>query len=185
MDQYGINYLTLTIVDWADVFTRKECRDILIESLNHCQKEKGLEIFAYVIMSNHIHLVARATKEGTILSDILRDFKKYTSSKIIEWIKTSGKESRREWLLHRFKWNAQKNGGKRTHQMWQRSNHPTALWSAKVIWEKIRYVHRNPVRAGWVLEAPHYLYSSALNYAGVDGLMPITLYEGIVYGNLD
>ena len=83
-----MNYLTLTVVDWADVFTRKECRDILIESLRHCQEQKGLEIFAYVGMSNHIHLVARATQEGTTLSDILRDLKKYTSSKIISWIKT-------------------------------------------------------------------------------------------------
>ncbi|MGK0363009.1 MAG: putative transposase [Saprospiraceae bacterium] len=83
MDQYGINYLTLTVVDWADVFTRKECRAILIESLRHCQEHKGLEFFAYLVVSNHIHLVARATKEGTTLSDILRDFKKYTSNKII------------------------------------------------------------------------------------------------------
>jgi len=63
LDQNGINYLTLTLVDWVDVFSRKECRDIVVESLRHCQKEKGLVIYAYVIMSNHIHLVAQANEE--------------------------------------------------------------------------------------------------------------------------
>jgi putative transposase len=83
--------------------------------------------------------------------------------------------------LHRFKWNAQKNGGKREHQVWQCDNYPTALWSAEVIWTKIRYIHRNPIRAGWVMEVPHYLYSSALGYTGEVGLLPVTLYEGIMY----
>jgi REP element-mobilizing transposase RayT len=62
LDQNGFNYLTLTIVDWVDVFTRKECRDIVLESLRHCQAKKGLVIYAYVIMSNHIHLVVQAAE---------------------------------------------------------------------------------------------------------------------------
>jgi putative transposase len=74
-----------------------------------------------------------------------------------------------------------KNDGHREHQIWQRDNYPTGLWNAEVIWTKIRYIHRNPMRACWVAEAPHYLYSSALNYTGKSGLLPITLYEGIVY----
>lgn len=181
MDQQGLNFLTLTVVDWTDVFTRKQCRDIIIDSLKYCQTHKGLEIFAYVVMSNHIHLVARATKEETTLSDILRDFKKFTSSRIINWIKTSHKESRREWLLHRFSWNAKMNGGKRNYQLWQRSNYPTMLYSANVIWTKIQYIHLNPVRAGWVNQASHYVYSSALNYQGEAGPVPVTVYDGLVY----
>lgn len=182
LDQNGFNYLTLTIVDWVDVFTRKECRDIVLDSLRHCQEEKGLVVYAYVIMSNHIHLVAQAKEEeGAVLSDILRDFKKHTSKKIVEWIKTSGKESRRDWLLHRFEWNANKTGDGRKYQVWQRSNHPTILWSAEVIWQKIRYIHRNPVRAKYVAKAPHYLYSSAMNYIDEKGILDVTLYRGIVY----
>jgi REP element-mobilizing transposase RayT len=181
LDQKGINYLTLTVVDWTDVFTRKECKDIIIESLAHCIKEKGLVIYAYVIMSNHIHLVAQASKEGISLSDILRDFKKFTSRKIVDWIENSGKESRKEWLLHRFAWNAKHSGGNRKYQLWKRNNYPTALWSAEVIWKKIRYIHRNPIRAAWVFEAPQYVYSSASNYIQKNSILDITLYEGIVY----
>lgn len=181
-DQEGLNFLTLTVVDWTDVFSRKRYRDILIDSLRFCQEAKGLEIFAYVFMTNHIHLVARVREgEPAQLSDILRDFKRYTANQIIAEIKKSGRESRKEWLLHRFLWNAKKLGDGRKYQFWQSGNYPTALWSAEVIWQKIHYIHRNPVKAGWVEYAPHYLYSSAANYAGENGLMPVTLYAGKVY----
>ena len=80
-DQHGLNFLTLTVVDWVDVFIRKSYKDILIESLQFCQKKKGLAVYAYVIMSSHVHLIAEATGEIP-LSDILRDFKKYTAQKI-------------------------------------------------------------------------------------------------------
>lgn len=78
-EQNALHYITLQVVYWIDLFTRKTYRDIVIESLRYCQKEKGLEIYAYVIMSNHVHLVIKS--ETNDLSDILRDFKKYTSKK--------------------------------------------------------------------------------------------------------
>src|ERR1700722_16049637 len=83
-----IHFLTLTVVDWVDVFTRANHKMTIVDSLKHCQKEKGLEIYAWVLMSNHLHMIASAAneKENT-LSDILRDFKKFTSKKIIENIK--------------------------------------------------------------------------------------------------
>ncbi len=80
-DQQGVYFLTSTIIGWVDVFTRQSYRDIIIESLNHCQKEKGLRLFAFVIMSNHIHYIA-AGNETNSISDIIRDFKKFTSARI-------------------------------------------------------------------------------------------------------
>ena len=71
-------FVTLTIVDWVDVFIRKRYKDIVIESLDYCQRQKGLTVFAYVIMSSHLHLIVKADK-GLRFSDILRDFKKYTA----------------------------------------------------------------------------------------------------------
>ncbi|MEN8122608.1 MAG: hypothetical protein ABFS35_19860 [Bacteroidota bacterium] len=53
-EKEGAYFLTFQIVGWVDIFTRKTYRDIAIESLIYCQKNKGLEVFAYVIMSNHI-----------------------------------------------------------------------------------------------------------------------------------
>ena len=74
-----IYFLTFTIVGWVDIFTRKIYRDIVLESFRYCQENKGLDLFAYVIMSNHIHLIARS-RDGD-LSAVVRDFKRYTSQK--------------------------------------------------------------------------------------------------------
>ena len=79
--QEAAYYLTLQVVRWVDIFSRKTYRDILVKSLNYCVQEKGLEIFSYVIMSNHLHLLARASKGN--LSDVLRDFKRHTSRMIL------------------------------------------------------------------------------------------------------
>jgi len=76
----GIHFITFAVVDWVDVFTRKEYRDKLIQSLQYCQKEKGLNIYSWCIMSNHVHLVVSAKNNNT--SDILRDFKKFTSKRL-------------------------------------------------------------------------------------------------------
>src|SRR5690349_16030968 len=100
VEQDKLHFLTLQVVDWVDVFTRQKYRDILIENLKYCQENKGLEIYAYVIMSNHVHLLVKSEKEE--LSNLLRDFKSYTSKKIIEEINNCN-ESRKEWMLQIFK----------------------------------------------------------------------------------
>lgn len=94
-DQQQVYFLTLTVVDWVDVFTRKDYKLIIVDSLNFCIANKGMEVFAYVIMSNHLHLITRA-KEGYVLSYVLRDFKKFTSKQIVAKILEIG-ESRRDW----------------------------------------------------------------------------------------
>jgi len=98
-DQSAAYFLTFQVVFWIDLFSRPIYRDIVIDSLKYCQNEKGLEIFAFVIMSNHIHIMARSRKND--LSGTIRDFKKYTSKKIIELIDLNG-DSRKEWMLELF-----------------------------------------------------------------------------------
>ncbi len=97
----GIYFISFATVEWVDVFTRNEYKNILIESLKHCQAEKGLILFAFVIMSNHVHLIAKANEEHS-LSDVLRDFKKFTSKAIVKAIKDNPKESRKDWMLKIF-----------------------------------------------------------------------------------
>lgn len=99
INQSAIHYLTFQVVDWIDVFSRRRYRDIILDSYRYSQKEKGLWLYSYVIMSNHIHLIA-ASKDGE-LSDLVRDIKKFTASKILNTIKTEP-ESRRESMLKRF-----------------------------------------------------------------------------------
>ncbi|GAA4314299.1 REP-associated tyrosine transposase [Nibribacter koreensis] len=166
-------FLTLTVVDWIDVFTRPVYRHIILESLKFCQEKKGLEIYAWVLMSNHLHLIASA-KEGANLSDILRDFKKFTSRSIVEAIKQEN-ESRKEWMLYRFQFPANVQSKVIHYKFWQDGNEAKEIHSNEFLQQKIDYIHQNPVRAEWVQEPEHFIYSSARDYAGGKGLIEIIL----------
>jgi REP element-mobilizing transposase RayT len=107
IDSTAPTFITITVVDWVDLFTRPVYCNILDESLNYCIKEKGLSVHAYVYMTSHIHLIVTAF-DGE-LQNIIRDFKKFTSKKLIEAIREHP-ESRREWLLQKFNFEAQKTG---------------------------------------------------------------------------
>jgi REP element-mobilizing transposase RayT len=168
--QDGLHYLTLQIVHWADVFSRKIYRDIVVESFKFCQQNKGLEIYAYVIMTNHIHLLIRSTKAD--LSNVVRDLKRHTSKKIIEAIE-QGEESRREWLLMIFRYAARKHSRNNEYQVWTHENHAEEIFSNKFIEQKIIYIHNNPVRAGLAEKPEEYLYSSARNYADMESIIEV------------
>ena len=169
------HFLTTTVVDWIDLFTRKEYCLTLIEALDYCRLNKGLIIHAYVIMPSHLHLILSA-KDPARLSDILRDFKQFTSRRIIQQIKGK-KESRRTWLLERFAKAASNISKIRHYQLWQAGNHPKVLFSPSFYLQKLRYIHQNPVKAMIVSQAEHYVFSSAIDYAGGKGLLPVnTLY---------
>lgn len=173
-NQNALHFLTLTVVDWIDVFSRKLYKDMLIESLQFCQKEKGLIIYAYVIMSNHLHLIVKA-KNGFLLSNILRDFKKFTAVRIIQSIKLNDKESRRRWMIPIFQDHGFYNSNNKFFQFWIQRNHPIELKSRAWIIQKLNYIHLNPVRAGLVDKVEHYVYSSALQYAGGKGVLEVKL----------
>ncbi|TDW52533.1 REP element-mobilizing transposase RayT [Flavobacterium sp. 270] len=164
------HFITATVVDWVDVFTRKNYKDVVIESLNFCIQNKSMLLYGYVIMSNHIHMIVQSEKGE--LSDLLRDFKKFTASKILEKIK-SEPESRREWMLERFKLATETHSRNKNYQFWQYGNHPEEIYSNKFMWSKLDYIHLNPVRAGIVEKASHYIYSSASNYVSDIGLIKI------------
>ncbi|MFC2110814.1 transposase [Bacteroidota bacterium] len=135
----GIYFVSFAVQEWVDVFRRNEYKEILIENLDYCQKNKVLEIFAWCIMTNHVHLIIRA-EEGYLLQDILRDYKKFTSKAVIKAIKENTRESRREeWLLNHF---TTSEG----NRFWRADNKPIELWSIAVIKQKLNYTHQNPVK---------------------------------------
>ena len=175
-NQYRTHYLTLTIVGWADVFTRTTYKNIIIDSLAYCQQEKGLVVYAYVLMSNHLHLLVAAKPASKGLSAIIGDFKKYTAKQMIKAI-TYQPESRRDWLLNLFAYHAKYNTNNQRYQVWIQDNHPIELVTPKWIRQKLNYIHLNPVRARIVEQAPHYLYSSAANYIGKQGVLEVTLID--------
>ncbi len=166
-------FLTLTVVGWIDIFTRPNHKLLLVKSLKHCQQKKGLELYAYCFMPGHIHLIAKATGKET-LSEILRDFKKYTSKKLIEQI-LEEPESRREWMLEYFGHEADKIKRNRYYKVWQDGNQPKEIFSNGFFYEKLNYIHQNPVEDLIVKKPEDYLFSSARNYAGLDAYLDIVL----------
>ncbi len=94
----GVYFISFAVVEWLDVFTRSEYKDIIIDSLHYCQKHKGMDIFAWCIMTNHVHLIFRSA-DGQKPELLLGDFKRFTSKAIVEAIKNNNRESRKEWLL--------------------------------------------------------------------------------------
>ena len=168
-DREGLYYLTFQIVGWVDIFTRQVYRDIAIDSFKYCQQHKGLKMYAYVIMSNHIHLLAQS---GTgDLSGTIRDFKNHTSKKFLEIIHDNI-ESRSDWMKLVFAYHG-KYKKKQTSQIWTHENHPEQVYSHKFIEQIIEYIHNNPVRAGIVVNPEDYLYSSARNYANLEYILDI------------
>jgi putative transposase len=166
-----IYFLTVTVVAWVDIFTRPTYKHILINSIKFCQQEKGLELYAWVLMSNHLHMIAGA-KEGLKLFDIIRDFKKYTSKSIVSAIQTEI-ESRRIWLLNQFEFAGRNDRKIKNFKFWQDGNDAQLIYSMDYFQQKLNYIHNNPVKAEIVIEPQEYLYSSAKNYAGEKGLIDI------------
>jgi REP element-mobilizing transposase RayT len=172
-DQQLLYFVTFQVVDWVDIFTRQIYRDIVIESLRYCQKYKDLQIFGYVIMSNHIHLILQSPTGK--LSDTIRDFKKFTSSNIIKNINENACESRKGWILSRFHLTAQKQNKNDKYKFWTSDNHAEVIYSESFAREKLDYIHNNPVKAGIVKRPQDYIYSSASNYADEESILKISL----------
>lgn len=172
-NQNELYFLTLTVVEWVDVFTRREHKLKITDSLRYCQKEKGLLLYGWCLMSNHLHLLA-AAKDGFHLSDILRDLKKYTSKQLVNAIQFEP-ESRRDWMLYRFQYAGKFKRNIKEYKFWQDGNHAQECITHDFAMQKLHYIHQNPVRAMIVEEAEHYLFSSAQNYAGLKGLLEIEL----------
>ncbi len=177
-DPEGLYFVTFTVVHWIDLFIRKEYKEILIDSLKHCQSNKGLVVHAFVIMTSHMHLIFARKQDGEQLSGIIRDFKKYTSGKLVKAIKEIP-ESRREWLLRAFGQAGRKNPNNLRYQVWVQDSHPVELISLKFVKQKLDYVHNNPMETGIVFSPYEYVYSSACAYAGraAECPLPVELLE--------
>ena len=172
----GLYFITSTVVGWIDVFTRDAYRNILLDSFKYCKENKGLEIFAWVLMTNHFHLIAAANGKNR-LEHILRDLKKITSRRIVKVIIDNPQESRKDWMKYMFERFGKYNPNNTTYQFWQQDSHPIELWNTDVTKQKLDYIHNNPVKSGFVTEAADYKYSIAIDYCGGKGLLDISIWE--------
>ncbi len=163
--------ITCTIVRWLPVFISGPYFRVLTDSLRHLRENRGLMIHAYVIMPTHLHAIVTATEDD--LSDIVRDFKKFTSRAIYELAEQSGNVL----LTWMFEQAAKKQPHSR-FKVWQDEFHPKALSGEEMMRQKAEYVHANPVRKELVMEPEKWYYSSASFYAGkATGPVPIDVPE--------
>jgi len=172
-DQEKAYFVTFATLNWIDVFTRRLYKDILVNTINHCINEKGLIVYAWCIMSNHVHMIIATNNED--LQNIMRDLKGYSSKEILKAITENQQESRKEWMMWMFERAGKKNSNNTKFQFWQQHNHPLVLDSSIIFEQKLNYIHNNPVKAGFVEYPEHYLYSSARDYSEGKGLVKVVL----------
>jgi len=174
-DQHAAYFLTFQVVAWVDVFTRKQYRDIVVDAFNYCADNKQLQVHAWVIMSNHLHCIL-SSANGT-LSDTIRDLKRHTARHILQMVQEPA-ESRRDWILYQFKYAAKQQVRNKDFQLWTHENHAVEIspYVKDMAESKLHYVHYNPVRAGLVERPEDYLYSSARDYAGIEGLIKLVMW---------
>ncbi len=151
------HFLTITIIEWIDIFTKPQYFQIIIDSLKYCQKNKGLLLYEFIIMTNHIHLIARS-KEKYKLSQIISDFKKHTTREILKELE----KDNRKYILNLIK-NSFSKKKDYQNQIWRRENYPEPIINEKFLNEKIKYIYNNPVKKEYVTEQEDWLYSSARN----------------------
>jgi REP element-mobilizing transposase RayT len=161
-NQQAIRFITFATVEWIDVFTNQIYRDILLDSVRHCQEHKGLLVHAWCVMSNHTHWMLSA--KNNYLSDVLRDFKKFTGKSIINAIAENKHENRKDWMMRIFREQGAENSRNKEFQFWRQDNQPKECYSPSFITQKLDYIHNNPVAAGIVELPKHYIFSSARDY---------------------
>ena len=151
------HFLTITIIEWIDIFTKPQYSQIIVNSLKYCQKNKGLLLYEFVIMTNHLHLIARA-KEKYKLSQIISDFKKHTTREILKELE----KDNRKYILNLIKNSFSKKKDYK-NQIWQRENYPEPIINEKFLNEKVKYIYNNPLKKEYVAKQEDWFYSSARN----------------------
>jgi REP element-mobilizing transposase RayT len=164
-EDFKPHFITNTVVAWLPVFAHPEFTEMIFESWRFLQRERQIDILAFVAMENHLHWIA----VGPQLSKRVGEFKSFTATTIVKKMKQLHYQTVLQELEH-FKLRHKTD---QTHQMWQEGSHPQVIEHDDVMWQKIEYIHNNPVRRGYVDDPVHWRYSSARNYAGKPGLLDI------------
>ena len=166
----SIYFLTLTVIEWIDIFTNEDYLRVLSDSMNYCIDNKGLVVNGYVFMTNHIHLLTDA-QESINLDDIISDFKRYSTKKIINLVKTDN----RSYII-RLLYKSYKKKEENRLQIWQPNNWPEVVENQKFYNQKLDYIHNNPVLQGFVNDPCKWRYSSARDYySKEEGSIKITI----------
>lgn len=164
-DPSAPHFLTFTVLNWLPVFTRPGTVQIILDALAWRQQHKGVQLYGYVVLENHLHCILQAADLGQQIHDL----KAFTAREILAYLKENH-ATRLLDLLTFFK-KAHKTDAR--YQFWEEGSHPQLVWNETMLRQKLEYIHRNPVERGYLEEPTHWRYSSASNYEGMEGLIPV------------
>jgi REP element-mobilizing transposase RayT len=163
------HFLTCTVVNWIPLFSKVELAEIVLNSLTFLQRQQRLILYSYVLMENHLHLIASAAS----LSKEIGNFKSFTARSIVDLL-TLNKSKHILALLEFYKL---KHKTDQQYQVWQEGFHPQAILNEEMFRQKLDYIHSNPVRRGYVDDPAHWRYSSYRNYIGQPGLLEVEIID--------
>ena len=162
-------FFTATILNWNHLLKEDEYKDIFIDSLKFMVDDKRVEVNAFIIMSNHVHIIWQPLQYYT-LTQIQTSFMTYTA----KTIKRKLLEDKPD-VLEILKVNKYD----RAYQIWKREPLSIELFTEKAFMQKLEYIHNNAVTAGLVSYAEEYKYSSAKFYfSGIDEFNIVSHYSG-------
>jgi REP element-mobilizing transposase RayT len=163
-------FITSTIKDGLPLLSKPELAHIVFESLTFLQVERKVIVYGYVIMTNHFHAIVK----GEDLAKKLRLTKSFMARRMVDVMIRNGNNK----LLSQIAFRKLRHKFKSDYQVWEEGFHPKQLFNYEIVTQKLKYIHDNPVKAGYVDRPEHWRYSSARDYFGEKGLIPITLYTG-------
>lgn len=164
-EQTHPHFMTCTVVHWIPLFTREESVDILLESFRYLQQTNNLKLYAYVILENHLHIIAQSND----IAKTMAKFKRHTARHLLNLLQKENVKT----ILDQLAFYKKAHKTDRTYQVWQEGLQPKLIQSEAIMKSKIEYIHQNPVKRGYVDDATHWRYSSARDYKGQSGLLEV------------
>ena len=171
-DNDKLYFISFSVLNWIDLFIREEYKKVIIDSWKYCQKEKDLEIYGWCIMTSHIHMIIGS--QGRELDKIVGEMKSFTSRSLRKLLENHSTESRKEWIIWMMQRAGLKNENNNDWQLWNQNNQPIELYNSEIFYQKLNYIHYNPVEAGFVEKEEDWIYSSARDFAGEKGLIELS-----------
>jgi REP element-mobilizing transposase RayT len=113
------HFFTCTILNWLPIFTRQDSVDIVLDSLKHIQREENLKLYAYVILENHIHLVASSED----IAKSMRHFKSFTAKEILKLLQKESVTT----ILDQLAFYKKAHKTTTTYQIWQEGSQPKLI----------------------------------------------------------
>lgn len=160
-------FLTCAVINWINIFGHVEIAKIILDSLDFLIRKDRLALHGFVIMDNHLHLIASSAN----LTKEIGLFKSYTARCIVDFFK----ENHFDGILKQFHFYKKQHKTDQEYQVWEEGSHPEAIIDEKMLNQKLDYIHYNPIRKGYVEDPAHWRYSSFKNYMGEEGLLPIEI----------